>query len=197
MRISRIARPGYVAAGLVLGAALTLTACGEQRVGDTVADSGPSASAADSPSSEPAPSPSGAQGDVAPVVPDGAPHYGENNAFKFPKKMAPASEKAARAEAARIEPVLERLWKAKTWDAEQVRAKLLELGYRDEQPGDGQGPGMLVVQPHAPGSNPGASVALYVGRDACVTAFVQSTNYEVKVNGRFMETGCFEPRGGH
>ncbi|MGW4164002.1 hypothetical protein [Streptomyces sp. NPDC004788] len=52
-------------------------------------------------------------------------------------------------------------------------------------------------QAHAPGSNPGASIALDVRHYACVTAFVQSTSYQVSVNGRFLETGCFEPRGGH
>ncbi|MCG7525458.1 hypothetical protein MHW47_13510 [Streptomyces sp. OfavH-34-F] len=202
----RISRPGRLAAGLFLGAALTLTACGEQRAGETVADSAPSpggsasTSASASPSPPPSPSVSpggGAQGDVAPAVPDGAPHYRENNAFKFPKKMSPASEKAARTEAGRIEPVLKRLWGAGIWDAERVRAELLELGYRDEKPDDGDGRGMLVVQDNGSTTNPGSGVALYVGRDACVTAFVQSTNYQVKVNGRFMETGCFEPRGGH
>lgn len=43
----------------------------------------------------------------------------------------------------------------------------------------------------------GALIALRVRKDACVTAFVQPTNYLVKVNGRFLGTGCFEPRGGH
>ncbi|MGW1014328.1 hypothetical protein ACWD4X_30350 [Streptomyces termitum] len=127
---------------------------------------------------------------------DGAPHYQENNGFKFPRGMSPASEEAARAEAARIEPVLKRLWEAKDWDAERVRAELLGLGYRDEGAGGEDGRGTLSVRAHAPGDNPGASVALAVG-DACVTAFLQSTNYQVKVNGRFLETGCFEPRGGH
>ncbi|WP_223771039.1 hypothetical protein [Streptomyces huiliensis] len=128
---------------------------------------------------------------------DGAPHYRENNGFKFAKDMSPAGEQAARAEAARIEPVLKRLWKAKAWNAERVREDLLKLGYRNEGPDSDQGRGTLFVQAHDPAGNPGSSVALNVRHDACVTAFVQSTNYEVKVNGRFMETGCFEPRGGH
>ncbi|MFI6053386.1 hypothetical protein ACIBCO_25285 [Streptomyces violascens] len=43
----------------------------------------------------------------------------------------------------------------------------------------------------------GARIALRVRHDACVTAFTQPSNYQVSVSGRFMETGCFEPRGGH
>ncbi|MFE9255421.1 hypothetical protein [Streptomyces sp. NPDC006879] len=188
----RISRPNYVAACLFLGTALSLTACGQQHTGATAADSAPSRSGSLSPS------PTGpARGNVEPDGHDGAPHYRENNGFKIPKKMSPASEEAARAAAARIEPVLKRLWKAKTWDTERVRTELLKLGYRDEGPDSEEGRGTLFVRAHDPGSNPGASVALNVGRDACVTAFVQSTNYQVKVNGRFLETGCFEPRGGH
>ncbi|WP_308296922.1 DUF6234 family protein [Streptomyces sp. ISL-44] len=33
--------------------------------------------------------------------------------------------------------------------------------------------------------------------DACVTAFVQKTDYQVKTNGPYPEGGCFEPRAGH
>lgn len=43
----------------------------------------------------------------------------------------------------------------------------------------------------------GASVGVRVHDDACVTAFVQKTNYEVKTNGPYIEGGCFEPPAGH
>ncbi|MGA4849537.1 hypothetical protein ACOBQB_25970 [Streptomyces sp. G5(2025)] len=43
----------------------------------------------------------------------------------------------------------------------------------------------------------GAMIGLYVGDSACVTAFVQKTDYGVRTNGRFMETGCVEPPTGH
>lgn len=185
-----------VAAVLFLGATVALTACGQQRVGP--AANGPAASPVGTLSPSPSPTPAGpARGNVESDAHDGAPHYRENNGFKIPRNMSAASEDAARTEAARIEPVLKRLWKAKAWDAQRVREELLKLGYRNEGPDSEQGRGTLVVQAHEPGSNPGASVALYVRRDACVTAFVQSTNYEVKVNGRFLETGCFEPHSGH
>ncbi len=185
----RIPRPRCAAAGLLLGTALTLTACGQEHTGPTAAGStSPSHSG----------SPAGpARGNVEPGSHDGAPHYHENNGFKVPKEMSPASEEAARAEAARIEPVLKRLWTAKTWDAENVRTALLKLGYRNGGPDSEQGRGTLFVQAHDPGSNPGTSIALNVRHDACVTGFVQSTNYQVTVNGRFLESGCFEPRGGH
>ncbi|WP_223864942.1 hypothetical protein [Streptomyces sp. 5-10] len=192
----QISRYRYLAAGLFLGAALTLTACGQQGTGPTVAGSAPSLGATHSPS--PIHSPVGpARGNVEPDSHDGAPHYRENNGFKIPKDMSPASEEIARKEAARIKPVLKRLWTAKVWDAKSVRAALLKLGYRNEGPDSEQGRGTLFVRAHDPDSNPGASVALNVRHDACVTAFVQSTNYQVTVNGRFLETGCFEPRGGH
>ncbi|MGW3009295.1 hypothetical protein ACWC9R_10705 [Streptomyces sp. NPDC001219] len=42
----------------------------------------------------------------------------------------------------------------------------------------------------------GAQIGLWGRGDACVTAFVQKTNYEVKTNGPFMETGCLEPPAG-
>jgi hypothetical protein len=175
----RISRPGYVAAGLLLGTVLSLTACGQERTGPA------------------APSPAGpARGNVEPGSHDGAPHYRENNGFKVPKDMSPSSEAAARTEAARIEPVIKRLWAAGTWDAGSVRTALLELGYRDEGPDSERGRGTLFVRANTAG-NPGAGIALDIRHDACVTAFVQSTNYQVEVNGRFLETGCFEPRGGH
>ncbi len=190
----RIPRPGYVAAGLFLGAAATLTACGQQHTDPTATGPAPSLGSTSSPL--PVRSPLGpARGNVEPDSHDGAPHYRENNGFKIPRDMSPAGEEAAREEAARIEPVLKRLWTAKAWDAESVRAALLKLGYRNEGPDSEQGRGTLFVQAHD--RNPGASVALNVRHDACVTAFVQTTNYQVKVNGRFLETGCFEPRGGH
>ncbi|WP_406164834.1 hypothetical protein [Streptomyces sp. NBC_00996] len=136
----------------------------------------------------------------------GAPHYRENNGFKVPKDMSPASEKIARSEAERIEPVLKRLWKNGVWDPKSVRAALLQLGYRNEGPDSEQGRGTLFVEDMGtrlgltdthPVRPEGARIALRVRHDACVTAFTQPTNYQVTVNGRFLETGCFEPRGGH
>ena len=192
----QISRPRHLAAGLLLAAALPLTACGQQHAGPTAAAPAPSLGATHSAS--PTRSPIGpARGNVEPNSHDGAPHYQENNGFKIPKEMSPASEESARTEAARIEPVLKRLWTAKVWDAERVRAALLKLGYRNEGPDSEQGRGTLFVRAHDPDSNPGASIALNVRHDACVTAFVQTTNYQVMVNGRFLETGCFEPLGGH
>ncbi|MER7468559.1 hypothetical protein [Streptomyces sp. NPDC097981] len=64
--------------------------------------------------------------------------------------------------------------------------------------------GPFDVGPSPPAARPGlrdhpatAIVSLRVRDDACVTAFTQPTNYLVKVNGRFLESGCVEPRGGH
>ncbi|TGA95311.1 hypothetical protein E2651_34530 [Streptomyces sp. MZ04] len=123
--------------------------------------------------------------------------------------MSPADEEAAQAEAARMEPVLKRLHKAKKWDPESVQAALTgKLGYEIRKVtsrGKLLG-GELDVQPirsRYEGETDeyvtpeGASIGLYVGRHACVTAFVQPTNYGVKTNGPFPETGCMEPPIGH
>ncbi|MFH8350268.1 hypothetical protein [Streptomyces sp. NPDC018045] len=130
-------RARYLAAGALLGAVLPLTACGQQHVGPTT--TGPSPA----PSPSTAPSLTGpARGNVEPDSHDGAPHYRENNGFKASREMSPASEEAARKEAARIEPVLRHLWKDHMWGPDSVRAALLRLGYRT---GDGLQPGTLVV----------------------------------------------------
>ncbi|QZL06936.1 hypothetical protein K2224_18195 [Streptomyces sp. BHT-5-2] len=168
---------------------------------------GPGASAGGTVSPSPTRSPVGpARGNVEPDSHDGAPHYHENNGFKVPKDMSPASEEIARREAGRIEPVIKRLWEKKVWDPKNVRVALLQLGYRNEGPDSDQGRGTLIVQDMGtrlgltdthPVRPEGALVALRVRHDACVTAFTQPTNYQVNVNGRFLETGCFEPSGGH
>ncbi|GAA1243152.1 hypothetical protein ACFQ0Q_43930 [Streptomyces aureus] len=193
---------------LLLSAAVALTGCGEERATDPAAGL-PTSLARSSP--PPSPSPTMASPPASPYVEpgvvDGAPHIGDNNAYRRTGGMSPAGEKAARREAARIEPVLKRLWGQKEWDPESVRAALLKLGYAEEGSGDeGEraGGGTLGVRgmdaryetDHYV-TPEGAQVGLRVRADACVTAFVQETNYEVKVNGPYMETGCFEPPYGH
>jgi hypothetical protein len=143
---------------------------------------------------------------VEPGVVDGAPHHGDNHAYRRSGEMSAASAKDARKEVDRIEPVLKRLWSQKKWDPKSVRAALLRLGYEEERTGP-KGEwlgGTLIVRKMDPRyevdhhvTPEGALVGLRVHRDACVTAFVQKTNYEVKTNGPFMETGCFEPPYGH
>ncbi|QEV22349.1 hypothetical protein [Streptomyces alboniger] len=202
------------AAALLLAAAAPLTACGsETRAGSASDaprdDTSPQASRSPSAPSPSAPSPSapGASPYVEPGVVDGAPHNGENNAYRRPGEMSSADKKAALAEAARIKPVLKRLWQQKEWDPDQVRAALTgELGYevRETTSGGELLGGELDVREmyerYEEGGNvtpEGAMIGLYVGDDACVTAFVQKTNYEVRATGRFMETGCIEPPTGH
>ncbi|MEU6766885.1 hypothetical protein ABZ916_30835 [Streptomyces sp. NPDC046853] len=191
-------RVGAVSA-LLTGAALaTLTACGEQRHDNTSVASAP----APSQSSSPAPSPY-----VEPGVVDGAPHNGDNNAYRRPGDMTPASEEAAEAEAARMRPLLKRLHAKKKWDPESVRAALIgELGYEIVKTGS-KGrvlSGSLTVQEMRSRyendeyiTPEGTMIGLRVRKDACVTAFVQPTNYEARANGPFMETGCMEPPVGH
>ncbi|MFE1774571.1 hypothetical protein [Streptomyces sp. NPDC059008] len=143
---------------------------------------------------------------MEPGAHDGAPHYGDNNAYRRPRDMSPASGKDAQREADRIEPVLERLWKQRKWDPKSVRTALLALGYEELRTGpkgeqlggklevrsmDSRYEGDHYVTPE------GAQIGLHVHKDACVTAFVQKSNYQVQVNGPYMETGCFEPPTGH
>ncbi|MFF7652039.1 hypothetical protein ACFZCY_19835 [Streptomyces sp. NPDC007983] len=190
-------RRRVAATALLLGAALSLTACGEQRVTAADAPSAPPSSGPGSPAASPY---------VEPGAHDGAPHYRENNAYRLPGEMSPADAKDARKEAARIEPVLKRLWGEKKWDPKSVRAAMLKLGYEEERTGP-KGErigGTLTVQGMEPRfetdhyiTPEGARVGLRVHADACVTAFVQKTNYQVSTNGPYMETGCFEPPSGH
>lgn len=188
------------AAVLTVTGAVALTGCGEQH------GLPPGANAASpTPPSTP-PLTAGASPYVEPGAGDGAPHYNENNGYRLPSAMSPASAKDAQREAARIEPVLKRLWEQKTWDPATVHAALLKLGYEDAKTGPKGEPlaGTLTVRPmnsryteHGYVRPEGALVSLRVHDDACVTAFVQKTNYEAKTNGPFPGTGCFEPPAGH
>ncbi|MFE5688172.1 hypothetical protein [Streptomyces sp. NPDC056512] len=191
----------------LLSAAVALTGCGTERATDTAAAVPTSlARSSPPPSAPPTPTSPPASPYVEPGVVDGAPHIGDNNAYRRTGALSPAGEKAARREAARIEPVLKRLWRQKEWDPESVRAALLELGYAEEGSGEAgeRAGGTLGVRgmdaryetDHYVTPD-GAQVGLRVRADACVTAFVQETNYGVKVNGPYLETGCFEPPYGH
>jgi hypothetical protein len=166
------------ATALLLGAALSLTSCGQQHGTDPAVQ---------------VPGPS------VPGVVDGAPHNGDNNAYRRTGEMSPASAKDAQNQADRIEPVLKRLWEQKKWDPQSVRTALLALGYQEARTG-----GPLTVKKMDARfetdhyvTPEGALIGLRVHDDACVTAFVQKSNYGVKTNGPFLETGCFEPPYGH
>ncbi|MWA11799.1 hypothetical protein E5671_21885 [Streptomyces sp. BA2] len=196
-------RLGAVSALLVGAAMASLTGCGDQPH-DTTAESSARSRHSPSPSGSPSP---GASPYVEPGVVDGAPHNGDNNAYRRPGDMSPADEEAAQAEAARMAPVLKRLHQQKKWDPESVKAALTgKLGYeirRSTSGGKLLGGELDVQEMHSRYENgeditpEGASIGLYVGDHACVTAFVQPTNYGVKTNGHFPETGCMEPPIGH
>lgn len=183
---------GLLAAGLLV-ATVALTACGQQRLpaGTT---------------SHPAPTPSGTGPYVAPGSWDGAPHYSENNAGRLPGAMSASSAKEAKAEAARIQPVLKRLWKQGIWDPADVRSAMLALGYQERRGGTSADRPAVTLEVRAMDQRfegdhyvtpEGAQVGLSVHDDACVTAFVQKDDYDVQVNGRYPESGCFEPPFAH
>jgi hypothetical protein len=120
--------------------------------------------------------------------------------------MSPAGAKDAQREADRMEPVLKRLWEEKKWDPTTVRAALLKLGYQEARTAPDGKPlgGTLTVRGMFPRyetdhyvTPEGAQIGLRVHNDACVTAFVQKTDYGVTTNGPFPETGCLEPPYGH
>ncbi|MFE7526116.1 hypothetical protein ACFU7Y_10365 [Kitasatospora sp. NPDC057542] len=143
---------------------------------------------------------------MEPGAGDGAPHYRENNGYRLPADMSPASAEDAQKEAGRIEPVLKQLWEAKSWDPENVRAALLKLGYQEERTGPkGERLGGTLIVREMPSRfvtdhyvrPEGAQVGLRVHDDACVTAFIQKTNYQVTTNGPYPEHGCIEPPAGH
>ncbi|MFJ4861862.1 hypothetical protein [Streptomyces sp. NPDC088748] len=197
-------RTQRVAAALLLTTvvALTLTGCGERRATDaapgaTVSTPSPGTSTSTGPSASASPTSPGASPYVEPGAGDGAPHHRENNGHRRAGEMSPASATEAKKEAARIEPLLKQLWEQGTWDPASVRTALRPLGYEEgrldvrEMEPRPQGSGSGSVTPE------GARIGLQVQDDACVTAFVQKTNYEVKTNGPFMESGCFEPPFAH
>ncbi|WP_234376926.1 hypothetical protein [Streptomyces sp. TP-A0356] len=185
---------------LLLVAAMSLDACGHQRATNSTAK------AATSPPSGAALATGGASPYVEPGAGEGAPHYNDNNGYRRAGDMSPAHAKDAQREAERIKPVLERLWEERKWDPATVRTALLRLGYQEDRTGaNGERHGG-VLSVRAMDSRyqdghyvtpEGALVGLRVHRDACVTAFVQKTNYQVEANGPFPETGCFEPPYGH
>ncbi|MFI5676596.1 hypothetical protein [Streptomyces cellulosae] len=209
-------RAGWGGAALTVAAALTLTACGQQRA-TSGPGSTPSASVTASASATPTPTPpasasvsapafAGSSPYVEPGAGDGAPHYNENNAGRRAGEMSPASASDASREAARIEPVLKRLWQEQKWDPATVRRALLGLGYEEERTGaNGERlDGTLTVRPMPARfetdhyvTPEGAEIGLRVHADACVTAFTQKSNYQVSTNGPYPESGCFEPPFAH
>ncbi|GAA2276521.1 hypothetical protein GCM10010234_10490 [Streptomyces hawaiiensis] len=199
MSTSMLGRPA-AAVALALALAATLGGCGDVHAPDS------RAGAAFSPSGTSSPSAPGASPYVEPGAGDGAPHYNENNAYRREGDMTPAHAQDAQREADRIRPVLERLWERREWDPETVRTALLRLGYEEERvTKDGKRVGgTLTVTGMSPRwkddgyvTPEGTQVALRVHDDACVSGFVQKSNFEARANGPYPETGCFEPPYGH
>ncbi|MFF8012562.1 hypothetical protein [Streptomyces sp. NPDC007929] len=199
MPTSRPVRPASLTA-LTLALVTALSACGDLHASTSRTGAAPSPSGASSPSAP------GASPYEEPGAWDGAPHYHENNAYRREGDMTPAHETDARREADRIRPVLKRLWERRTWDPATVRAALLRLGYEEERvtkDGKRLGGTLTVTGMRARWKDDGyvtpegTRVALRVHDDACVSAFVQKSNFGVRANGLYPETGCFEPPYGH
>lgn len=203
-RTARTTRtPHVIPVTAALLGAVALTACGAEKWGETASSRGGEV-AASAPGDAGTPAgtstPSGAPTPyVEPGAGDGAPHYRENNGHRLPGDMSPASEKAADAQAARVRGVLKGLWKKRTWDPDAVRAALrAELGA-----GVGAKLGVRSMDARWDGEKnenvtpEGAVVGLRVRDDACVTGFIQKSNFGATSNGPYRETGCFTPPVGH
>ncbi|WP_236242761.1 hypothetical protein [Streptomyces sp. CC228A] len=189
-------RPAAAAAAALLAAAVT--ACGTARPSDPAArPADPSAPAADTPTASAPASPSGASPYVEPGVVDGAPHHGGNNAYRRSAEMSAEGARNAQREADRIRPVLQRLWEQQTWDVASVRAALRTLGYDEKRLAEAvqRMPARYETDHYV--TPEGTRIGLFVEPGACVTAFVQPSNVEVRTNGVYLEGGCFQPPYGH
>ncbi|AUG75564.1 hypothetical protein CFP65_0607 [Kitasatospora sp. MMS16-BH015] len=197
----------HLAAALLLtAAATTLTACGDVR---TTGAGTPAPSTSLSTSTSASPRPVGASPYVEPGAGDGAPHNGDNLAYRRAREMSPESAPDAQREADRIKPVLERLRDQHKWDPDSVRTALVEqLGYRTESTAanGNRSEGPLIVKAFPPYLSPqstdytypeGADIGLRVHDDACVTASTGPTRVVVEITGPFPENGCFQPPYGH
>lgn len=87
-----------------------------------------------------------------------------------------------------------------------MRTALLRLGYEEERltrDGERLGGNLTVREMNsryrdgAYVTPEGALVALRVHPDACVMAFVQKSDFEVRADGPYPETGCFPPPFSH
>ncbi|WP_285740670.1 hypothetical protein [Kitasatospora phosalacinea] len=179
-------------------AAAALTACGDRQAG------GPAVPAAAAPAvtASATITPSGA----SPYADDGAPHGGDNLAYRRESEVAAADEADARREAGRLEPAFKELWERQTWTPDAVRAALRKLGHpvSDRGANGGAPEGTLVVDAFEPRYDtdhyvtaPGVRIAVLLHGRTCVSGYVAPARYELSVHGVYPETGCFQPPYGH
>ncbi|MET7823077.1 MULTISPECIES: hypothetical protein [unclassified Streptomyces] len=177
-----------------LSAVLCLSGCGTDR--PAAAPGGVPGSP--SPVSSPASS-STASGSASPHAEpdrgDSAPHNAENTIGRRPGEMTAADREAARKEAARVRPVLEKLRTEGRIAPDAVRPALAALGFP---------PADLRVQ--APWSRwnvdhaekvPGTLYGIRIGATACVSGMLDAGQAWTEVTGPYPETGCVAPPVAH
>lgn len=125
---------------------------------------------------------------------DGAPHNGENNAYRRAKEITPADAKAGRKAADRLRPAVEKLREQGRIEPEDIRPALLSLGFRESA--------MEVQTPWSaweedPEASWGTAFGIRIGKSGCITGRVVRDRLWVEVNGPYPETGCLYPATGH
>lgn len=178
---------------VALSAVLCLSGCGTDRPaaapGGVPGPPSPAASPVSSSAATP-PSPH-----AEPDRGDSAPHNAENTVGRRPGAMTAADREAARKEAARVRPVLERLRTEGRIAPDAVRPALAALGFP---------PADLRVQ--APWSRwnvdhaekvPGTLYGIRIGATACVSGMLDAGQAWTEVTGPYPETGCVAPPVAH
>ncbi|WP_406172406.1 hypothetical protein [Streptomyces sp. NBC_00996] len=192
-RESRTSRTSRTSAGravlLVVTAATAaacLAACGTQR---------PAAAPAVAPTSSAGSSSSPASPHAEPDKGDSAPHNAENNIGRLPADMTPADEAAAKEQAEKVKPVLEKLRKQGRISPKDVRPALAGLGFRASD--------LRVQDPWSRWNVdhsekvPGTFYGIWVGKTACISGAVSEDSVWVEVNGPYPETACIVPPVAH
>ncbi|MFF2098785.1 hypothetical protein [Streptomyces sp. NPDC058202] len=178
---------------VALSAVLCLSGCGTDRPAAAPGGVPGSPSPAASPVSSPAATP--ASPHAEPDRGDSAPHNAENTIGRRPGEMTAADREAARKEAARVRPALEKLRTEGRIAPDAVRPALAALGFP---------PADLRVQ--APWSRwnvdhaekvPGTLYGIRIGATACVSGMLDAGQAWTEVTGPYPETGCVAPPVAH
>lgn len=120
---------------------------------------------------------------------DGAPHHGDNTAWKRRAPLSPSDRIAGGLVAGKARPVLERLRARKDVAPPAVRAALLHAGFRADR---------TFTQPYRASAAsdvppPGSVFEIRAGERACVFGSVDPGRVTVRVDGPTREGTCLEP----
>ncbi|MCO6003739.1 hypothetical protein NE236_01990 [Actinoallomurus purpureus] len=184
-----ISHRGLLRGAWVAVAGLLLVGCGTVRAGSPVR---PPPAGQGTPTGTPPPSRTAPLSvpQETPRQGDGAPHYSENNGWKYRAPLSDEDTRLARAAADRIRPVLQRLLRENDLSVDSVERELPRLGHPRER---------VDVQPivshlmSTASPVPGAAYAVLVGRRACVDGGVRPGSFHLQIEGTIADGGCLEP----